>query len=134
MNKSNSREIAMKMLYAFLLGGDYISEQNENAECTPSLSDKETSFCQLLVEGVESNEEELRKTISEYSQGWGIDRIGKVELCILYIATYEILHLPEVPIGATINEAVELAKVYCDEKSPAFINGILGSIGRKYRS
>lgn len=131
MNKSKSREAAMKMLFALSLGGDYAAEAI--IDDLP-LSAKESAFCNLLVEGVKANVEDLKKVISEYSQAWSLERIGKVELCILLIATYEIIYLPEVPVGASINEAVELAKEYCDEKSPAFINGILGSIGRKYRA
>lgn len=124
----------MKMLYAFSLGGDY---KKENVCCfndSEALTQKEEDFCKTLVEGVQHNEDQLRMVISEFSQGWNLDRIGKVELAILLIATYELMFLPEVPTGASINEAVELSKAYCDEKSPAFINGILGTIGRKYRS
>lgn len=134
MNKSIAREIAMKMLYAFSLGGDFSDENTSDTENDNELSTKDAVFCRTLVEGVQQNQEELKEVISEFSQGWNVERIGKVEFCILSIAAYEILHLPEVPVGASINEAVELAKKYCDDKSPAYINGVLGSIGRKYRS
>lgn len=134
MNKTNARETAMKMLFAHSLGGDYSINQNDENDIEAALSAKDSAFCRKLVEGVFEYESELREAISEFSQGWSIERIGKVELCILQIAAFEILHLPEIPVGASVNEAVELTKSYCDEKSAAFVNGILGSIGRKYRS
>ena len=46
------------------------------------------------------------------------------------MAVYEMLYMPEIPVGATVNEAVELAKRFGEEKSPGFINGILGSVAR----
>lgn len=131
MSKTKSREAAMKMLFASSLGGEYSEEMSAD---TSALSEKDAVFCRTLVEGVKTNEEEIRNAVSEHSQGWSIERIGRVELCILEIAAFEIMYMPEVPVGASVNEAVELAKEYCDEKSPAFINGILGSIGRKYRN
>lgn len=124
----------MKKLYALSLGGDSETIEETLADIDEPLSAKDALFCRTLVEGVQNSESELKDIISEFSQGWSVERIGKVDLCILLIAAFEILHLPDVPVGASINEAVELAKEFCDEKSPAFINGILGSIGRKYRS
>ena len=52
---------------------------------------------------------------------------------ILRMAVYELMHMPEIPVGATINEAVELAKRYAEDKSSGFINGILGSAARELR-
>ena len=86
------------------------------------------------MDGVREKDEELRKVIALHAQGWNIERIGIVELCLLEMAVYEILYMPKIPLGASINEAVELAKIYCDEKSPAFLNGILGTIGKQFRS
>ena len=54
--------------------------------------------------------------------------MAKVDLAILRLATCEVLNALDIPTKVSINEAIELAKLYCDEKSPKFINGILGSI------
>ena len=59
---------------------------------------------------------------------WKLDRISKVNLTILRLAVGEMLFIEDVPGGAAINEAIDLAKLYCDDKSPKFINGILGSV------
>lgn len=59
---------------------------------------------------------------------WKLDRIGKAELSILRLATYEIFYDDEVETPVAINEAVELSKKYCDEKSYGFVNGVLSQV------
>ena len=71
--------------------------------------------------------------IGKYAQGWSLNRLARVDLTILRLAVYEIMFMPEIPVGATINEAVELAKKYAEDKSSGFINGILGSVARELR-
>lgn len=75
--------------------------------------------------------DELDQKISEHAKAWNLSRIGKAELSILRLAVYEILFDEEVPKKVAINEAVELAKKYCNDKAAPFINGILGKIGTK---
>lgn len=77
-----------------------------------------------------SHFDELDARIEKYSNGWKKERIGKAELAILRLAIYEVL-FDEVPDAVAINEAVELAKLYADEKAPGFINGILGKVARE---
>ena len=130
-HRSLAREIAMKMLYAASLGGgetmDEVLEQSEQAD---TLSDSEKTFLENLVAGVTDRQAELDEVIGRYSQGWALNRLAKVDLTILRMAVYEIMCMPEIPVGATINEAVELAKKYAEDKSSGFINGILGSVAR----
>ena len=131
MAHSLTREIAMKMLYAASLGGQEsmkdILEQSEQAD---TLSGKEKTFLENLVAGVRDHQQELDEIIGQYAQGWALNRLAKVDLTILRMAVYEIRYMPEVPVGATINEAVELSKQFCEDKSAGFINGILGSVAR----
>ena len=70
--------------------------------------------------------------ITEASKGWKLSRIGKVELNILRVAVYEMLFDETIPVGVAINEAVELAKTYGVEQSPAFVNGILSEILKRH--
>ena len=70
---------------------------------------------------------EIDEKIASVSKGWTLDRIGRVELAILRLATYEILFDDDVPASVAINEAVELAKKYGSEESYSFINGILAN-------
>ena len=133
--RSLAREIAMKMLYAASLGGgetmDEVLEQSEQAD---TLSGSDKTFLENLVAGVTDRQEELDAVIGKYAQGWALNRLGKVDLTILRMAVYELMCMPEIPVGATINEAVELAKRYAEDKSSGFINGILGNAARELRS
>ena len=69
----------------------------------------------------------IDEIISKYSIGWKIDRISKVALSILRLAIYEIKFIDDIPSKVSVNEAVELAKVFGLEKDAAYINGLLGS-------
>lgn len=67
--------------------------------------------------------------ISNNAKAWNLSRLGKAELSILRLASYEIIFDEDVPRKVAINEAVELAKKYCNAKAAPFVNGILGKIG-----
>lgn len=71
---------------------------------------------------------ELDEKINEVAEGWKTKRMGKVELTILRLALYEILYDEDVPEKVAINEAVELAKRFGGNESPAFINGVLAKL------
>ena len=73
----------------------------------------------------------IDKRIEETAKSWKISRMGKVDLTVLRLAVYEMEFDEDVPVGVAINEAVELAKKFGGDDSPAFINGILGKIGKK---
>ena len=135
MNRSLAREIAMKMLYAASLGGEEsMSEVLEQSEQVDTLDDGDKTFLENLVAGVYARQEELDGVIEKHVQGWALNRLARVDLTILRMAAYELMYMPEVPVGAAINEAVELAKAYGEDKSSGFINGILGSAARELRS
>lgn len=134
MDHTLAREIAMKMLYAASLGGEEsMKEVLEQSEQADTLSGRDKTFLENLVAGVQSHRDELDEIIGRYAQGWALNRLAKVDLTILRMAVYEIKYMPEVPVGASINEAVELSKQFCEEKSSGFINGILGSVARADR-
>ena len=132
MSHTLSREIAMKRLYAETVGGvDSIEDTLEQSECG-SLSDENALFSDRLYEGVHAHLDEIDAEIERYATDWSIGRIAKVDLSILRLAVYEILYETGIPIGATVNEAVELGKEFGGEKSAGFINGILGAIAKAH--
>ena len=71
---------------------------------------------------------EIDEKLNQAAAGWKTKRMGKVELTILRLALYEMLHDDAIPEKVSINEAVELAKRFSGEEGPAFINGVLGKI------
>ena len=85
-------------------------------------------YVQSKVEKILDVLPELDKAIDGVAQGWTTRRMGKVELTILRLALYEIKHDDDVPEKVAINEAVELAKKFGGDDSPAFINGILAKL------
>ena len=84
-----------------------------------------------LVKGIAAHGYELDQYIEKYAQGWRFERIPLVASAIMRLAMYEILYMPEIPNGAAINEAVEIAKNYESPQVVRFVNGILGSFVRK---
>jgi len=73
------------------------------------------------------NIEVIDKKIADNLKEWTLDRISKINLSILRLAMCEILFIDDIPYQVSINEAVEIAKKFGDDDSPAFINGILAS-------
>ena len=74
---------------------------------------------------------QIDKKIAGAAKGWSIERIGKVELSILRLATYEMLYDEEIPVGVAIDEAVELSKKFGQETSGSFVNGILATFAKQ---
>jgi transcription antitermination protein NusB len=88
-------------------------------------------FTVELAEGVEAHRGELDAAISRHSRGWELDRIAPLERNILRVALYEIEHRDDVPTEVAIDEAIELAKLFCGADAPGFVNGILGGAVRE---
>jgi len=89
------------------------------------------AFALKLALCAEENLQALDEEIAKRLKGWKLNRISRVSLAILRIAACEIRYFDDVPVGASINEAVELAKTYADDEAPKFINGVLGAIARE---
>lgn len=88
-------------------------------------------FVERLVNGVYEMTDILNAEISRYLQsGWSIERIAKIDLAILQLAFYEILYTSneEIPVIVSVNEAVELAKAFSDDKSKTFVHGVLAKL------
>jgi N utilization substance protein B len=83
------------------------------------------SFALDLVEGVRLNLAGLDALIEQQSHNWRLERMQRVDRNVLRLGTYELKHRDDIPRKVTINEAVELARKFGNEESPAFVNGIL---------
>jgi N utilization substance protein B len=88
-------------------------------------------FTRELAAGVEARQEELDALVERYAEDWSVDRIAPLELNIMRVALFELLHRPDVPDEVALDEAVEAAKELCAAGAPAFVNGILGSVHRE---
>lgn len=72
--------------------------------------------------------EEIDSIIEEAATGWKLSRLGRVDLNLLRIATYEIRYDDDIPTAVAINEAVEIGKIYGEDNTSGFINGVLAKI------
>ena len=144
MNRSAARELAVRLSYELsfaelsaealldrTLTEDYFQTLAGEDELYASLPEEnQEQYIRKLVQGVDEHAAELDSYIEKYAVGWKFSRIPLVASAIMRVAMYEVLYMPEIPNAAAINEAVEIAKKYEDEKVVAFINGILGSFVR----
>jgi N utilization substance protein B len=89
-------------------------------------------FASELVEQVAARGEELDATIALQASNWRISRMAAVDRNILRLGTYE-LRYTETPSAVVLNEAIELARRFGSDSSPAFVNGILDAIAREVR-
>jgi transcription antitermination protein NusB len=85
-------------------------------------------FVADLVVGVEEHLDQIDGLIARFAIDWTLDRMPVIDRTLLRIATFELLARPDVPTGAVISEAVELAKQYSTDESGRFVNGVLASI------
>lgn len=128
MTRKQEREKAFCLIFEKSFKEDSCEEILELAE---SINEFElTDYVKKLFTGVFENLEFIDSTVSKYLKNWSISRISKTDLSLLRLAVFEMKFCDDIPENVTINEIVELAKVYCDDKGPSFINGVLGSISR----
>ncbi len=89
---------------------------------------EQDEYIERVFFGIMNELENIDKKISENSKGWKIERISKVTIAIMRICVYEMLYCEDIPYNVSINEAVELAKKFDHDKSPAFVNGVVNMI------
>lgn len=130
MTRRAAREEAFKIIFQIDLGKNPWKEVLSRNLRDSELSEEGKIFLKQLVEGTITHLTEIDAEIIKYAQDWKIDRMLSTDRNILRMALYELKYLDEIPVGATVNEAVELAKIYGDDDSARFINGILGNIIR----
>ena len=127
MTRSKIRENVFKMLFrAEFHDADDMKEQldlfDEELE---NPSESELFYINSKSKGILEHIDEIDALINEKSTGWKTSRMAKVDLSIIRIAVYEIKYEDDIPFKVSVNEAVELAKKYGADESPAFVNGIL---------
>ena len=133
MSRKTAREVAMKLVFCRLLGGENAYEavlQQSDIQEKPSKED--IAYADEVFLGIQEQLTKINTFISEVAVDWTIDRMPKVDLSILQIAIYEMLHMKSIPVSVSINEAVELAKRFGGDGSAKYINGLLGTIAKRF--
>jgi len=147
--RRQGRELALKVIYSmqdqegaveavladfwqnFRFRNDVLGEALEETEAP--LPFEVQRFAEELIQGVATNLEQIDQMLEEHSTNWALDRMARVDLSLLRLATYELLFRPEIPTSVVINEAIEVGKRYGTKETPAFVNGILDKISRVCR-
>lgn len=127
MTRSKIRENVFKMLFRaeFHYADDMKEQLDLFDEELENPSESELFYINSKSKGILEHIDEIDALINEKSTGWKTSRMAKVDLSIIRIAVYEIKYEDDIPFKVSVNEAVELAKKYGADESPAFVNGIL---------
>jgi N utilization substance protein B len=123
--RRGGRKIALETLYEHDLTGRPPAEILERHPPGPSLA-----YATSLVQGVGEHEAEIDELIARYAEDWTLPRMPPIDRNLLRLGVAELLYL-DVPAAVTINEAVELAKLYSTADSGRFVNGVLARIARE---
>lgn len=125
-----SRQSAEELLQERLDRARFLQWGEEDPLYREYPNEKQLQYIQDVVRGVAEHGPELDQYIAQYAKNWNFARIPLPAAAIMRVAMYEILYRPDIPAAASINDAVEIAKKYEDEKIVSFINGILGAFVR----
>ena len=130
--RTRARELALQFLYQLdLRGEDYLSEaagylRAEEGERTTR------EFALHLIRGTMENRAGLDRMICDVAQNWDIERMAVIDRNVLRMATFELVHCPDIPPKVSINEAIELGKRFSTQNSGGFINGVLDKIKDRF--
>lgn len=129
--RRKARVLALNALYQSEVNGVGVDESLpilcENFEANK----KALPYARVLTAGIAEHWEQLNELIVDNAKNWRLDRMSIIDRNIIRIAVFEMCYRDDVPPRVAINEAVELAKQYCTEDAPAFINGILDAVQAK---
>lgn len=130
MVRRKARRAALQMLCAQDLGQESIQAVVQNHWGSLAVSDEGREFADMLVLGWYDRREEIESILQRFALHWRIERMPLVDRNLLRLAIYELHGCDEIPRSVTINEAVELAKEFCDADAPSFVNGVLDRVAR----
>lgn len=128
MTRREAREQAFQILFEQAVTGakidDILHDASEARDFIPN------SFAEEVAFGVEENSQQIDSVISKHIRGWSLHRLSKVALALLRLAVYEMLFDDSIPTSVSINEAVELAKMYGGKEDAPYINGVLATVDK----
>jgi transcription antitermination protein NusB len=134
MNRRKSREIAMTLLFEMSINKEDYNEilTNFKEHTDMDLTDVDMEYISRVLKGVQDNAQLIDSKIEQNLINWKLYRLSKIDLAILRTSTYEMLFETDIPSRVSVNEGIELAKKYSEEKSFQFINGVLGNMIKEF--
>lgn len=125
-SRSELRDVIIKVLYQTYIYDNSSIKYDINDLIKEQL-EIENEFVNNSIKGIKENESNINDIANKYLKNWSIDRLSKVDKAILSLGIYELLYT-DTPNIISINEAIELSKIYSDEKVTKMINATLDSI------
>ena len=121
---------------AFMLIFESVCKKDETAEeiftkATELRGLEYDSYVTDVFFGAYENSDVIDERMEKHLKGWKKERISPVSMAILRLGFYEMLYVADIPSKVTINEAIELAKKFDDEKSYSFVNGVLNAMAKE---
>ena len=127
MQRKQARENAFILMFEKVFKNDETAEEIFQ-KATEIRGLEYDEYVKNVFFGYNANSMIINETIEAHSKGWKLERISPVSMAIIRLAVYEMMFDSDIPHRVSINEAVELAKKYDDEKSYSFVNGVLHSV------
>ena len=124
ITRREAREAIVSVLFSYEYTPEKSAEELEK-ERVRDLGGREDPYITEAVGGVLANLTEIDGLIERSAVGWALGRISRVSRAILRLACFEMLFRPEIPTLVSLDEAVELSKIYDDENAYSFVNGVL---------
>lgn len=128
--RRKGRELALQILYQWDIHRD-TSGWLEDFWAQNTTHAEAKTFAEGLVDGVITHADELDGLLGRYAEHWTVHRMAITDRTVMRIAVYELLYRPDIPARVTLNEAIEIVKLFGDEQSGSFVNGILDRILRE---
>ncbi|HZY87050.1 MAG TPA: transcription antitermination factor NusB [Gemmataceae bacterium] len=128
--RSRAREVALQLLYQRDLNPRVDRKAIERFAHDRLRDPALEPFTLSLYDGVNAQGEDIDRRLSEAAENWRLSRMAAVDRNVLRLGAYELLSTPETPAKVALDEAIELARRYGAEGSPAFVNGVLDKLRR----
>lgn len=144
MSRRSARELALHIIYAgeysdrppvdvveYCLSDEHFkSLKDEYKLYKTSPEENQMEYIRKSTQGVLEHGPELDSYIEKYTVGWNVSRISRMAKCIMRLSMFEMMYM-QIPVGASVNEALEFSKIYDSDEAATFINGILASFVKK---
>ena len=127
MQRKIARENAFLLIFEKTFKSDETAEEIFN-KATNERGLEYDDYVKKVFFGVFENSEIIEQEIEKHLMGWKKERVSPVSISILRLAAYEVMFIEDIPSRVSLNEAIELAKKFDDEKSYAFVNGVLNAL------
>lgn len=131
MQRRTARENSFILIFESICKSDEVAEEIFT-KATEIRGLEYDDYVKQVFFGSYENAEVINSAIEKHLTGWKKERISPVSMALIRLGAYEIMFMDDIPSKVSINEAVELAKKYDDEKSYSFVNGVLNALAAEY--